>query len=147
MVAMPPILVSCDLHCLALEVVVCVPKTSSVFCATKNLMRVEQLKNYPGILRILRFFSSSFTRKMHHPSRPLSLPHYHRNIEETFLSDVFKGKKWMEKILHKCSYFIITQTELTCFLERLTGTILMWPNHCKTYPKWCRILSTETPTP
>ena len=33
------------------------------------------------ILRILGFFSSSFSRKIHHPWRPLSLPQYHRLSE------------------------------------------------------------------
>ena len=36
------------------------------------------LPNYPVILRILGFFSSSFSRKIHYPWRPLSLPKCHR---------------------------------------------------------------------
>ena len=32
------------------------------------------------ILRILAFFSSSFSRKIHHPWRPLSLPQYYRLV-------------------------------------------------------------------
>ena len=42
MEAMPPTLVSCDLHCLALEVVVCVPKTSSVFKEKSDSFRTVE---------------------------------------------------------------------------------------------------------
>ena len=50
-----------------------------LLCAT---LKIKQSYNhyYPVILRILGFFSSSFSRKIHHPWRPQSLPQYHRVV-------------------------------------------------------------------
>ena len=40
------------------------------------------LDDYPVILRIQGFFSSSFSGKIHHPWRPKSLPQYHRVFDD-----------------------------------------------------------------